>query len=259
MASWNLSKFSADVLLGLGIRPTGQAISNLNAWQLAEGGAGIGKQSVPSLYNPLNTTLSYGGSSSIPGNGATPVQSYTSYGNGVVATVQTLSEPAYAAIRQALSSGASTSSFAQTVGASSWGTPATGFRTGSVPSVTPFGSISPAVAAQGTAQGALPTTSSGAPIIPGAPSNGNPVGTAEVSAAGSVASAVGSAVLSPFESLAKNIGLFLFGAALVIVGLVMMMKDSSSSAPPALSVPEDEPEAPEEGSEPEELAEEAVA
>jgi hypothetical protein len=88
--------FATQVLTGLGMPVTSANVNFLIAWMQREGGGGAN--------NPLNTTLQYGGSTSLAGNSA-GVQNYASAAIGVQATIQTLQSAAYGDIRAALKTG----------------------------------------------------------------------------------------------------------------------------------------------------------
>ena len=104
MATPTRHQFAHDVLLGVA------GVSGLNylgplwalvGWTIAESGShpcnGVSGQGA--RYNPLNTTLVLPGSTSYNSIG---VQNYTSYEQGVQATVSTLSETPYAKVVKAL-------------------------------------------------------------------------------------------------------------------------------------------------------------
>ena len=68
---------------------TASNIQFLEGWQQMEGQWGAtGQYAATSQHNPLNTTLSYGGSTSLPGT--VGIQSYSSWQTGLVATIKTL-------------------------------------------------------------------------------------------------------------------------------------------------------------------------
>jgi len=86
------------------------------AWETAEGG-GFGNLAA---YNPLNTTQVLDGSWPINYAG---VQSYTSYQNGLTATIETLGYSSYVPIIDSFDAGAPPVYTAQAIGDSPWGTP----------------------------------------------------------------------------------------------------------------------------------------
>ncbi len=118
--------FADDVLTQLGDQITPDATQSLIGWYGGEGGAGPqwdpGGNNIAD-YNPLNTTLKEPHSRDTPGNNP-PVQAYTSWQQGVDATVATLEEnkPGYAKIRSDLSTPASVQQTYNDIDASSWGT-----------------------------------------------------------------------------------------------------------------------------------------
>jgi len=105
-----------QVLLGLGIsKPTAAERSKMIAWFNQEGG----NWNNSARYNPLNTTLSKPGAGNTGSQGNIKV--YTSWAQGIEATVDTLKAPAYKGIVSALQSG-SGAAFEAAVNASPWGT-----------------------------------------------------------------------------------------------------------------------------------------
>ena len=113
--------FAIQVLKGLGIPRTKANVHAFVAWEAAEGGHWNNSRD----FNPLNTTLGSKDPSLYPG--ATPggaqgdIMSYTSWKQGIDATVATLKEGHYAALRQALQ-GSNAGAIAQAVVNSPWGT-----------------------------------------------------------------------------------------------------------------------------------------
>jgi hypothetical protein len=85
------------------------------AWEAAEGG----HWNNTAAYNPLNSTMPEPGSSPMNPVG---VQSYTSWGEGLRATVDTLNNGNYGGILAALTAGDDAQAVADAVGASPWGT-----------------------------------------------------------------------------------------------------------------------------------------
>lgn len=116
----NPETFALALLSALNITPTPQNIQNLLFWERAEGGAGPqwGTTTNKANYNPLNASQPETGSTD-SGRG---IQSYTSWQQGLQATVTTLKNGLYDSILQALQNNASLSSFEQTVASSPWGT-----------------------------------------------------------------------------------------------------------------------------------------
>jgi len=180
---------ATQVLLGLGIKnPTGAEITKMVAWFNQEGG----NWNNSARYNPLNTTLAK------PGAGNTGTQGnikvYTSWNQGIEATVDTLKAPAYKGILSALTSG-SNAAFEQAVNASPWGTkfPGNGNAVGPVS----------LVGGENAVGGLLPGVES---------------------AAGSAVEAVGSALGFSWEKLgefALTTMLLLVGAVLVVYGIIV--------------------------------------
>lgn len=94
------ASFARALLQGLGAPLTKANVASMVQWENKEGG----NWSNTAAYNPLNTTRSMPGSSSIPGNSA-GVQAYTSWSQGLNATIATLQQPAYTDVVSAFRSG----------------------------------------------------------------------------------------------------------------------------------------------------------
>jgi hypothetical protein len=98
----------------------------LVAWWQAEGGAtrNLPRPGEETDFNPFNTTLPLNGSHNQPGN-SVPVQVYRTRSDGMAATLATLRESRYAAIRSAcLTRGVHSRTICNAIVASPWGTPA---------------------------------------------------------------------------------------------------------------------------------------
>jgi hypothetical protein len=104
-----------QILSRIGIKPTAASVSKLVAWFDQEGG----NWENSAKYNPLNTTLAEPGAGNTGSQGNIKV--YTSWEQGVEATVKTLQAPAYKTILATLASGTGTA-FEDAVNASPWGT-----------------------------------------------------------------------------------------------------------------------------------------
>lgn len=107
--------FAEALLNSMGFPETPQNVEALTAWQRAEGG----NWQNDARYNPFNTTLSEPGAASINSVG---VKAYTSWQQGLTATISTLSGSAYAGIRSALSGGNNAQAVADAIASSPWGT-----------------------------------------------------------------------------------------------------------------------------------------
>lgn len=195
-------KFAQEVLGKLGISPqnTG-ALQKFVAWENQEGG----NWSNSARYNPLNTTLSK------PGAGNTGTQGnikvYTSWQQGVEATVQTLKAPAYRSIVATLGSDASPALFEEAVNASPWGTQFPGHGNGVI----------------GTVLGAVGTA-------------GKAANEAPANLAKEAAKALGFSWEASGEFALKLV-LLLVGAVLVIYGIMVAVKPAGSGAPMPVPVP----------------------
>jgi hypothetical protein len=98
---------------------------SLVAWWQSEGGAtrGLPRPGQETDFNPFNTTKVMPGSHDQPGN-SVPVQVYASRSSGMSATIQTLREPRYAAIRAAIMTpGVHARTICKRIAESEWGTP----------------------------------------------------------------------------------------------------------------------------------------
>jgi hypothetical protein len=162
----------ANAFLGrLGEPDTKTNVANVVGWEAAEGGAGpqFGIPDNDDNYNPINTTLAEPGSE--PTNSA-GVQSFTSWEEGLDATVSTIQSGSYGYpdILDALSKSAPWSDFADAVSSSSWGTHLSG--------TTPDGSSSGAEPSVYDATGASgpsgPSSNPTGPAGPVGPSSSNP-------------------------------------------------------------------------------------
>lgn len=107
----NTGNFANDVLAGIGAPVTPENVRAIQAWARAEGGT--------SHNNPLNTTQGAPGATDFNSVG---VKTYTSYEQGVQATIQTLLNGNYANIIAALKAGNNAMSVANAIAASPWGT-----------------------------------------------------------------------------------------------------------------------------------------
>lgn len=90
-------------------------LSAVERWEAAEGG----NWANTARYNPLDTTMPEPGSWVINSAG---VRAYTSWSQGMDATVATLALPAYTRIRRELAAGTDAQAVADQVATSPWGT-----------------------------------------------------------------------------------------------------------------------------------------
>lgn len=110
----NQRDFAIAILKGLSINQTNDNISAIIAWENAEGG----NWNNTATFNPLNTTQRMPGSTSMNGVG---VQAYTSWDEGIQATIKTLLNGNYGNIISAMNGG-SAQEIANAVVSSPWGT-----------------------------------------------------------------------------------------------------------------------------------------
>jgi murein DD-endopeptidase MepM/ murein hydrolase activator NlpD len=111
-ANWQSQILGAP---GINAPLTRQNFNALDAWQRAEGGT--------ALNNPFNTTQTMPGSTAynnVPGTAG--VQNYSTPGQGIAATIATLTNGRYGSILDALRQGNNAQAVASAVGASPWGT-----------------------------------------------------------------------------------------------------------------------------------------
>lgn len=111
----NKEQWARTLLQSLGYRQTNANVTAMLAWMNAEGG----NWNNSATYNPLNTTQRMSGSHSMNSVG---VQAYTSWQQGLQATVKTLRNGYYGSILSALKAGASAQAVANAVVSSPWGT-----------------------------------------------------------------------------------------------------------------------------------------
>jgi peptidoglycan hydrolase CwlO-like protein len=103
------------LLVAMRFPVTADNIAAITAWEMAEGGHWYNT----AYYNPLNTTQSMPGATVFNSVG---VKAYTSWKQGLEATMITLKNGYYGGIIDALKRGNDSGAVAQAVGASPWGT-----------------------------------------------------------------------------------------------------------------------------------------
>jgi len=113
--SYTPTTWAAQLLALLGVPVSSSNVQAITAWETAEGG----NWNNPDKYNPLNTTQPEPGATSTNSAG---VKAYTSWGQGLTATVTTLENGAYGAILSALARGSSAQDVVSAVVGSPWGT-----------------------------------------------------------------------------------------------------------------------------------------
>jgi hypothetical protein len=104
-------QFAVDLLARLGMAETTENVRAVMAWQQAEG--------TRAAFNPLATTQRSSGATDFNSVG---VKNYTSYEQGLQATVTTLHNGRYDEILAALRDGSSAERLADAVARSPWGT-----------------------------------------------------------------------------------------------------------------------------------------
>jgi hypothetical protein len=128
----------AQRLLGLlGVPVTDANTSAIVAWEQAEGG----HWGNPDRFNPLNTTMGEPGAVSTNSAG---VKAYTSWDQGLTATVSTLTNGAYAGVLDALRRGDSAQSVVSAVVRSPWGTKSISLNGGTYNPSSPAGTAAQA-------------------------------------------------------------------------------------------------------------------
>jgi molecular chaperone GrpE (heat shock protein) len=103
------------LLLAMRLPVTADNVAAVTAWEMAEGGHWYNT----AYYNPLNTTQNMPGARVFNSVG---VKAYTSWKQGLQATVKTLKNGLYGGIIEALRRGNDSDGVAHAVGASPWGT-----------------------------------------------------------------------------------------------------------------------------------------
>lgn len=111
-------EWAKAVLSQLGAPQTQGNVTALEAWAAAEGG----NWHNTARFNPINTTLKLPGSYVMPGGNSAGVQAYTSWQQGITATVDMLNQSNMRPIKDALMRGADCHSLAFAVGQTPWGT-----------------------------------------------------------------------------------------------------------------------------------------
>ena len=120
--SVEVTGYASDLLSGLGAPLTGNNLSNLISWMSYEGGiaGNMTNSGNNASYNPLDTTLTMPGSTSINSVG---VQAYSDLKSGEQATISTLKQSNMKPIVDALLAGnVSWTDFQSVVGSTPWGT-----------------------------------------------------------------------------------------------------------------------------------------
>jgi len=177
-SGFSQSDFASALLKGLGVSsPAQQAIQDIIMWEGKEGGNWINS----AKYNPLNTSYQLNGSVNFDtGKAGGGVQAYTSWDQGVAATVNTLTglnakSRGYTAIVDALKKGGvSSADFLKLMQASNWDKGHYGGGTSS----SGTGGVATPTAATQTSSGAISNLSSliastlgGTVATPAAPTN----------------------------------------------------------------------------------------
>ena len=112
---FNQLTWAKALLVAMRLPVTADNVAAIAAWEMAEGGHSYNT----AYYNPLNTTQSMPGASIFNSVG---VKAYTSWKQGLEATVITMKNGYYDGIIAALQRGNDSSAVAAAVGASPWGT-----------------------------------------------------------------------------------------------------------------------------------------
>jgi hypothetical protein len=213
------AQFAQDILAGLDAPETQNNIETLVGWWEREGGAGpqFGVANNIASYNPFNTSLPEPGSQNTPGNPSAPIQAYTSWDQGIAATLSTLEEPRYAAIVSDLKANAPEQDTAAAVGASPWGTP--DWDPGGTAPTSPTAGTSTSASATSPSSATL-TSFPGGDLDPL-----NWVGGVAASGGKAIASGilgVIDTITAPLTHFLEDSALVLFGIIIVIVALVLI-------------------------------------
>jgi hypothetical protein len=216
----------ASALLGrLGYPATPANVSAIVAWEAAEGGHWHNNAS----YNPLNTTQ--GAPDAVPIN-SVGVKAYSSWDEGLTATVQTLQNGYYPGVLAALSAGSDPYAVSSAVGASPWGTGDFRSVLGSVLAgrgydpPTPSGGATTVAYVPGT-HFHIPGTGAGGGLVPDLGGLPNPI-----SGAASAAKDLGALVTDVLHP--EYIIEFVLGVAMVWVGVNMIRADLANRPTPAV-------------------------
>lgn len=220
MATWNLTTFSIALLQKIKAPTSLNNINLVNAWQLAEGGSGIGaRQQTPTAYNPLNTVMPGFGGTPTPGYSA-GIMSYPNFTSGVNATAAAITNTsAYSGILADLRASAPPSQTAATISAApGWTTFSYG---GTPPSTTTLqgGNIP---------KGGFPQKGGLIPVPGIDPYAGQPVPN-PLNIPGDLAKAALSPVESAIGGWLKEAAIIGIGIILVFMGLWIMFRDHGNS------------------------------
>ena len=112
---FNQLSWAKALLVAMRFPVTADNVAAITAWEMAEGGHWYNT----AYYNPLNTTQSMPGATVFNSVG---VKAYTSWKQGLEATMKTLKNGYYGGILDALRRGNDATAVAAAVGASPWGT-----------------------------------------------------------------------------------------------------------------------------------------
>lgn len=115
LAAYTQQTWAQALLENLGVPVTAANVTAIYSWEMAEGGHWYNT----ATFNPLNTTMSEPGATSMNSVG---VKAYTSWEQGFTATISTLFNGYYAGIIAALEKGNDAQAVANAVAASPWGT-----------------------------------------------------------------------------------------------------------------------------------------
>jgi len=115
LAAYTQQTWARALLENLGVPVSDANVSAVFSWEMAEGGHWYNA----ATFNPLNTTMSEPGATSMNSVG---VKSYTSWEQGFTATISTMFNGNYAGIIAALERGDDAQAVANAVAASPWGT-----------------------------------------------------------------------------------------------------------------------------------------
>jgi peptidoglycan hydrolase CwlO-like protein len=115
LGAYTQQTWARALLKNLGVPVTDANVSAIFSWEMAEGGHWYNA----ATFNPLNTTMSEPGATSMNSVG---VKAYSSWEQGFTATISTLFNGYYAGIIAALERGDDAQAVANAVAASPWGT-----------------------------------------------------------------------------------------------------------------------------------------
>lgn len=200
--------FSKAVLADLGAPQTAPNEQSLIAWFLLEGGGG--------QNNPMNTTLKTSGSTGV--FNSDQVQDYATPADGAAATASTLQSSDYSAIVNDLKAGSGL--------ANPGSAAATEFLTWSGNGYSSVSGTFDQAAAYLKGGGSVATQGAGGSTTGSSGSGSTPTPAASTGIVGDILSAMGLGS-GDINSLLERAGLMILGGIMIVVGIVILFKDTA--------------------------------